>query len=98
MTGYDGVEGNIIDEVVVVQNDVDGHLEPRNFFYVVPKLASYDLIIGLPWMKKNDAVFEARKNRMVIWTTRTVVYNQATTLEKELNYSIVSVAAFITTV
>jgi hypothetical protein len=98
LTGYDGVEGNIIDEVVVVQTDVDGHLEPRNFFYVVPKLASYDLIIGLPWMKKNDAVFEARKNRMVIWTTRTVVYNQATTLEKELNCSIVSAAAFMTTV
>lgn len=49
-------------------------------------------------MKKNDAVFEAWKNRIVIWTTRTVIYNQATTLEKELNYSIVSTAAFMTTI
>jgi hypothetical protein len=98
MTGYDGVEGNVIDEVVVVQTDVDGHLESRNFFYVVPRLASYDLIIGLPWMKKNDAVLEARKNRMVIWTSGTVVYNQATTLGKELNCSMVSAAAFMTAV
>jgi hypothetical protein len=35
---------------------------------------------------------------MVIWTTRIVVYNQATTLEKELNCSIVSAAAFMTTI
>lgn len=38
---------SLVTEVVVVEMDIDGHREARAFFYVVPRLADYDLILGL---------------------------------------------------
>jgi hypothetical protein len=53
MTGFDAPTSGLIDEVAVIQLDVGGHQE-RVFLYNVPRLAKYDMILGLPWMKKND--------------------------------------------
>ncbi len=36
-----------VDEVVVIQIDINRHQKSRTFFYIVFKLASYDLILGL---------------------------------------------------
>ncbi len=36
-----------IDEVVTVRADIDGCVDDRAFFYVAPKLVSYDLILSL---------------------------------------------------
>ena len=62
----------------------------------MPKLVLYDLIIKLPWIKKNNTVFKAQKNHIIIWTIRTVIYNQVITFKKERNYFIVFIIAFIT--
>ncbi len=48
ITGFDEPSGSSVDEVAVVQIDIDGHQKSRAFFYIVPKLASYDLILDLP--------------------------------------------------
>ena len=39
-----------ISEVAKMEIDLNGHKE-EVFFYVVPSLASYDIILGLPWIK-----------------------------------------------
>ena len=36
-----------IDKVVIVRSDIDGYIDNKAFFYMAPRLVSYDLILGL---------------------------------------------------
>jgi predicted aspartyl protease len=54
MTGYNETNEEVVSEVAVIQGDIDGHIEERMFLYVVPRLALYNIILGLPWMSSND--------------------------------------------
>ncbi len=47
ITGFDEPSGSSVDEVAVIQIDIDRHQKSRTFFYIVFKLAFYDLILGL---------------------------------------------------
>ncbi len=47
ITGFDEPSGSSVNEVVVVQIDINRHQKSRTFFYIVSKLAFYDLILGL---------------------------------------------------
>lgn len=51
VTGFDALSGDKISEVAVMSIDIDGHLEERAFAYVVPRLALYDMILGMAWIK-----------------------------------------------
>jgi len=44
---FDEPEGSSVNEVAVVQIDIDRHQKLRAFFYIVLKLAFYDLILDL---------------------------------------------------
>jgi len=44
---FDESSDSSVNEVAVVQIDIDEHQKSRTFFYIVFKLASYDLILGL---------------------------------------------------
>jgi len=45
--GFDEPEGSSVDEVAVVQIDINKHQKSRAFFYIVSKIAFYNLILGL---------------------------------------------------
>jgi len=47
ITGFDEPSGSSVDEIAVVQIDIDRHQKSRAFFYIVSKLAFYNLILGL---------------------------------------------------
>ena len=53
IVGFSEIVNSRITEVAKVTIDLDGHREDA-FLYVVPSLASYDIILGFPWMRKND--------------------------------------------
>jgi len=44
---FDEPSDSSVNEVTVVQIDIDEHQKSRTFFYIVFKLASYNLILGL---------------------------------------------------
>ncbi len=44
---FDEPSNSSVNEVAVVQIDIDRHQKLRTFFYIVFKLAFYDLILGL---------------------------------------------------
>jgi len=48
LTGFDALSSDQISEVAVVSIDIDGHCEEQSFFYIVLKLALYDMILGMP--------------------------------------------------
>jgi len=47
ITGFDEPSDSSVNEVAVVQIDIDKHQKSRTFFYIVSKLASYNLILNL---------------------------------------------------
>jgi len=47
ITEFDEPSNSSVNEVTVVQIDIDEHQKSRTFFYIVLKLAFYDLILGL---------------------------------------------------
>ncbi len=47
ITGFDEPSDSSVNEVTVIQIDINRHQKSRAFFYIVSKIASYDLILGL---------------------------------------------------
>ncbi len=47
ITKFDEPSDSSIDEVAVIQIDINRHQKSRAFFYIVSKLAFYDLILSL---------------------------------------------------
>ncbi len=47
ITRFEKPSDSSVNEVVIVQIDIDRHQKSRAFFYIVFKLASYNLILGL---------------------------------------------------
>jgi len=47
ITEFDEPSDSSVDKVVIVQIDIDRHQKSRAFFYIVSKLAFYNLILGL---------------------------------------------------
>lgn len=96
LTAFDAPTSDKVTEVAAVSLDIDGHSEEQVFLYVVPKLASYDMILGLPWMKNQDVLINARRSECLISTSETVVQNRAQGEESSLSCVHVSAAAFKT--
>jgi len=47
ITEFDEPSNSSVNEVAVIQIDIEKHQKSRTFFYIVFKLAFYDLILGL---------------------------------------------------
>ncbi len=47
ITEFNEPSGSSVNEVVIVQIDINRHQKTRAFFYIVLKLAFYNLILGL---------------------------------------------------
>ncbi len=47
ITEFDEPSDSSVDEVAVIQIDIDRHQKSRTFFYIVFKLAFYNLILSL---------------------------------------------------
>ncbi|RAL60702.1 hypothetical protein DID88_010020 [Monilinia fructigena] len=81
LSGFDAPSSGKVTDVAVVSLDIDGHYEERSFLYIVPKLESYEMILGLPWINKQDARINGPKSECFIASTGTLVRNQASSLE-----------------
>ena len=95
MEGFDEMREEVCEEVVSVQLDVNGHTESA-FFYVAPKLANYDIILGRPWMKMNDVQCNPKRERLRIGSTGTYVWNAYKQKEQKLDCVQISAAGFHT--
>jgi hypothetical protein len=95
VTGFDALSDDTISEVAVISMDISGHSEEQVFLYVVPRLASYDMILGMPWVKKQDVRINAPRSECMINSTGVVVRNCAKGSEgPRLDCVVVSAVAF----
>jgi hypothetical protein len=77
ITGFDAPSDEEISEVAVISMDIDGHSEEQVFLYVVPRLASYDMILGMPWVIKQDVRINGPRSELMVMSTGTIVRNMA---------------------
>lgn len=63
-----GEIGAKVTRIVCANIDIDGRQE-KIWGYVMPKLA-YPIILGKPWMEKNDVMYLAKRNCLRIGTRR----------------------------
>ncbi len=47
ITRFDKSSNSVVNEVTVIQIDIDSYQKSRTYFYIVFKLVSYNLILGL---------------------------------------------------
>jgi len=95
ITEFDEPSNSSVNEVVIVQIDIDRHQKSRAFFYIVSKLAFYDLILDLSWMKQNKVILNADKVFLMIEFTKTIVWNREASAENEFNHVIMSATFFM---
>ena len=93
IVGFNGSTNSSITEVAKVEMDLDGYKE-NAYLYVVPSLVSYDVILGLPWMRKNDVRLSPRKACLHIGPFNLRVPNTLKEERTAADHSLVSAAAF----
>ena len=76
-----------------MQIDLNGYKEDV-FLYVVPNLASYNVILGIPWIRKNDVRLSPKKVYLYIGPFNLRVPNVLKEKRTVTDHSLVSAAAF----
>jgi transposase InsO family protein/predicted aspartyl protease len=94
LSGFDAPSTDQVTEVAVVSMDIDGHVEAQAFFYVVPRLASYNMILGLPWLKKQSVQINTEYSECLIESSMTIVRNRAIKADLEIDCIAISAVAF----
>ncbi len=94
ITEFDEPSDSSVNEVAVVQINIDRHQKSRAFFYIVSKLASYNLILGLSWMKQNEVILNADRAFLMIEFTETIIWNRKASAESEFNHVMMSATFF----
>jgi len=95
ITEFDEPSDSSVNEVAVVQIDIDRHQKSRAFFYIVSKLAFYNLILDLSWIKQNKIILNAGRAFLMIEFTETIVQNREASAESEFNYVMMSAMSFM---
>jgi hypothetical protein len=75
LKGFDGPSGQI-DEVAKFSLDVGGNYQPYVYLYIVPRIADHDIILGLPWMKNQQAIIEPDKSKLTFRGSGLVVKSE----------------------
>jgi len=94
ITEFNEPSNSWVNEVVIVQININRHQKSRTFFYIVSKLAFYNLILSLSWMKQNKIILNADRVFLTIEFTETVVWNRKASAEDEFNYIMMSAMSF----
>jgi len=91
---FDEPSGSSVNEVAVVEIDINRHQKSRAFFYIVFKLASYNLILDLSWMKQNKVILNADRASLTIEFTETIIQNREASVESKFNHVMMSATFF----
>ncbi len=94
ITEFDEPSDSSVNEVAVVQIDINRHQKSRAFFYIVFKLAFYNLILGLSWMKQNKIILNAGRVFLTIEFTETIIWNREASAESKFHYVMMSAMFF----
>jgi hypothetical protein len=72
--GYDGIEDQTTNEIVVTTMDIGGHRTKKACFYVIRNI-QYNLILGIKWMRKERVIFNPA-NEILTFPDRIEINNK----------------------
>ncbi len=91
---FDEPSDSSVNEVAVIQIDINRHQKSRTFFYIVFKLAFYDLILGLSWMKQNKVILNVDRAFLMVEFTEIIIQNRKASAESKFNHVMMSAMFF----
>ncbi len=94
ITEFNKPSNSVVNKVTVVQIDINSHQKSRRYFYIVFKLAFYNLILGLSWMKQNKIILNADRVFLTIEFTETIIQNKEASAESKFNHVMMSAMFF----
>lgn len=92
INGFSTDVASEITDVAKMEIDLDGYKE-ETFFYIVPNM-SYDMILGLPWMKKNHVRVSPRNECLYIGSPGLRIPNVRQERQRTIDLRAISAAAF----
>ncbi len=95
ITRFDKPSNSSVNEVTVIQININRHQKSRTFFYIVSKLAFYNLILSLSWMKQNEIILNADRASFTIEFTETVIWNKKASAEDKFNHIMMLTTFFL---
>jgi hypothetical protein len=93
ITEFDEPSDSSVNEVAVIQIDINRHQKSRAFFYIVFKLAFYNLILGLSWMKQNEIILNADRVFLTL-NSQKLSYETEKLLLRKFNHVMMSAMFF----
>lgn len=63
-------------EIVRVRLDIGTHSETGACLYVIPDQLGYDMILGMPWLERQEGQPDAKRGRLYLHTTRSRLWNE----------------------
>ena len=69
-------EPSTLTEIVRVRLDIGTHSEIGACLYVLPDQLGYDIILGMPWLKRHEGQLNAKRGRLYLRTTRSRLWNE----------------------
>jgi len=94
ITRFDESSDSSVNKVAVVQININRHQKSRTFFYIVFKLASYNLILNLLWIKQNKIILNEDRVFLTVKFTETIIQNREASAESEFNHVMMSATFF----
>ena len=52
LTDFNALSSDTVNQIIILLMNINSHREEQAFCYIIPKIASYDMILELPWMTK----------------------------------------------
>jgi hypothetical protein len=98
MEGFDGSGQASIRYVAVACTNIRGHEEVAYFYIADWLLDSYDLILGLPWFRRNSVQLCADKETLRVGREKVVVRNEVRTIGEHKDYRLVLVVSFLASI
>jgi hypothetical protein len=89
--GINGKAG-VITEIARIPLDIEGRTEEA-WAYIVEETLGYDMILGLPWMKKQDVSLRPRTEKLIFNRTKQVVRSVKVPRD-QYDHRVVNAAAF----
>lgn len=98
-SSYESCTGTIREVAVLDQLDIGGstQLQPQVFLYIVPEIQDYDMILGRPWRKYEQAHIDPSTDTLHIGRTGIQVKNLGGDQQEQQDARLITAATFVKT-
>ena len=76
LQSVEGISEDAVSRITSFDLDIGGHQQKRVYFYIVPKIKGYEIILGKAWLRQEKALLDAAKGCLIFQNTGLEVYSE----------------------